>query len=134
MISSLASSRTKMSKVQTWVWEKLQPEAQEQSHEVSQSGNILNLASLFFGFKSSWDVCFAEKYTAIPCFCSKYILLRLVKTKSYRVSLKKGTFFVFILFQFPRSDFTFSHVFQNHIFEPVSSSHSKNTLSEYWAP
>ena len=27
-----------MSKVQAWVWEELQSEAQEQGHEVSQSG------------------------------------------------------------------------------------------------
>ena len=46
----------------------------------------------------------------------------------YRVSLKKGTFLVFALFQFQRSDFTFSYVFWNQNFEPVSSSHSNNAL------
>ena len=46
----------------------------------------------------------------------------------YRVSLKKGTFLVFAIFQFQRSDFTFSYVFWNQNFEPVSSSHSNNAL------
>ena len=36
--SSLTHSRTKMCQVQTWVWEELQSEAQEQGNEVGQSG------------------------------------------------------------------------------------------------
>ena len=53
----------------------------------------------------------------------------------YRVSVKKkGTFLVFVSFRFQRSDFTFSHVFRNHNFEPVSSSHSNDTHSESKLP
>ena len=51
--------------------------------------------------------------------------------KQYRVSLKKGTFLIWFLFLFQKSDFTFSHVFWNQNFEPVSFSHSNNAHSEY---
>ena len=37
----------------------------------------------------------------------------------YRVSLKKGTFLIFVLFLFQKSYFTFSHVVWNQTFEPV---------------
>ena len=50
------------------------------------------------------------------------------RKSTYRVSLKKGTFLVFALFHFQRSDFTFSYVFWNQNFEPVSFSHSNNAL------
>ena len=40
------------------------------------------------------------------------------------MSVKKGTFLVFALFQFSRSDFTFSYVFQNQNFELIPSKHS----------
>ena len=52
----------------------------------------------------------------------------------YRVSLKKGTFLILFLFLFQKSDFTFSHVFWNQNFNPVSSSHSNNTHSESELP
>ena len=45
------------------------------------------------------------------------------------VSKKKGTFLILFLFLFQKLDFTFSHVFWNQNFEPVSSSHSNNTHS-----
>ena len=46
------------------------------------------------------------------------------------VSKKKVLSWFFVFFQFWRSDFTFSHVFRNQNFEPVSSSHSNKTLLE----
>ena len=52
----------------------------------------------------------------------------------YRVSLKKGTFLILFLFLFQKLDFTFSHVFWNQNFEPVSSSHSNNIHSESELP
>ena len=43
---------------------------------------------------------------------------------------KKATLAIFVLFWFWKSDFTFSHVFRNQNFEPVSSSYSKSIHSE----
>ena len=48
----------------------------------------------------------------------------------YRVSLKKGNIAIFVLFLFQKLDFTFSHVFWNQNFEPISSSHSNYIHSE----
>ena len=36
----------------------------------------------------------------------------------YRVSLKKGTFTIFVLFPLKKSNLTFSHVFQNQNLSP----------------
>ena len=52
----------------------------------------------------------------------------------YRVSLKKGTLAIFILFLFLNSDFDFSHVFWNENFEPVSFSQSNHIHSESKLP
>ena len=47
---------------------------------------------------------------------------------------KKGTLDIFVLFRFWKSDFTFSHVFRNQNFEPVSSHHSNCIHSESKLP
>ena len=46
------------------------------------------------------------------------------------MSLKKGNIAIFVLFLFQKLDFTFSHVFWNQNFEPISSSHSNYIHSE----
>ena len=90
MISSLASSRTKMSKVQTWVWEKLQPQAQEQSHEVSQSGNILNHCFLAWNeVEMSVLLKITPQYLAFVHNISGYVWSKL-KANVYSFSTKWG--------------------------------------------
>ena len=57
-------------------------------------------------------------------------MIEFINSEIYRVSLKKGTFAIFVLFLFQKLDFAFSHMFWNHNFEPGSSSHSNYFHSE----
>ena len=58
------------------------------------------------------------------------IRISLWSLEKYRVSQKKCPVAIFSLNLFQRCNFTFSHVFRNQNFEPISSGHLNDTYEE----
>ena len=75
-----------------------------------------------------WEMQWHTPSPQTQCAC-----IRLTRDK-YRVSLKKGTLVVFVLFLFLKMDFAFSHAIWNQNLEPISSSHLELAHSENQVP
>ena len=103
---------------------------------IKKASNILKFVSLFVVSVQTTRLWIFNYFHSIWLFCSdcKWTRQRLIDNekilKCYRVSLKKGTLVIFCLISVLEVRFTFSHVFQNQNFEPVSSSYSKSIHSE----